>query len=580
MEPISQTSSVNTLNTMANYLSGYHTYYLEKPYRLDYIDMNLCDIIGYNPTEIRIIFKNKYSQMIYEKDRDKFLEFVNKLAEKEQTLSIQYRMVCKDGHIAFINDITTSHRLEDGHMYACSVIADMSRIQEKTYTEFLSISDQLVSRYGFLRCTCDKYPRLTYINEQMKDYLGVTAENARQLDWISENIYFMIPYDERVAFQENLQKCLDTKLPLHIEHNFTRVDNSSIRLIGWISLIENELGEKEFMIICMPAVENHVASRSAYNDAYFLALKKAYTSMFKVDLINKTVECIHGLDTSAIGSPYSVQVPVKDSISFWLNKHVIPEDYDKTNDFFYKIANAPEGWDNSPVLQDNFHLKWPDGFIYNTLGVAVQMDETSVLLCCRRATHGKPACITDDTIEQTKDNVYDFQKIHGDTASEKNVYNNDTQNEDEEPLSDVYIQTEGIFARTFGHFDLFVNGVPVIFSNAKEKELMALLIDRNGGTISPHEAISYLWEDETITDKLSTRYRKLAMTLKNTLAKYGIEHILINNRGVRSVNVSAITCDYYEMISGNEKYKSAFHNSYMMDYSWAEDTLATLWDYS
>jgi hypothetical protein len=473
-------------------------------------------------------------------------------------------------------------------MYACSVIADISKLEEKTYTEFLSISDQLVSRYGFMRCTCDKYPKLTYINDQMKNYLGVTAENANQLDWISENIYFMIPYDERVAFQENLQKCLDTKLPLHIEHNFTRINNSSIRLVGWINLIENEFEEKEFMIICMPAIENHVASCSAYNDAYFLALKKAYTSMFKVDLINKTVECIHGLDTSAIGSPYSVQVPVKDSISFWLNKHVIPEEYDKTNDFFHRIANAPEGWDNAPVIQDNFHLKWPDGIVYNTLGVAVQLDESSVLLCCRRATHGKPIIQPDNANEKKeekgKSNIYEFQKAYNDSHSEENQNKvqayDDTSNDDEEPLSDVYIQTEGIFARTFGHFDLFVNGIPVIFSNAKEKELMALLIDRNGGTISPHEAISYLWEDETITDKLSTRYRKLAMNLKNTLAKYGIEHILINNRGVRSVNVSAITCDYYEMISGNEKYKSAFHNSYMMDYSWAEDTLATLWDYS
>jgi hypothetical protein len=70
------------------------------------------------------------------------------------------------------------------------------------------------------------------------------------------------------------------------------------------------------------------------------------------------------------------------------------------------------------------------------------------------------------------------------------------------------------------------------------------------------------------------------MGLKNTLAKHNIEHIVINNHGVRNINVSAITCDYYELLAGNEHYKKMFHNFYMSDYSWAEDTLATLWDYS
>jgi two-component SAPR family response regulator len=137
-----------------------------------------------------------------------------------------------------------------------------------------------------------------------------------------------------------------------------------------------------------------------------------------------------------------------------------------------------------------------------------------------------------------------------------------------------------IFVRTFGHFDLFLNGRPIAFSNAKEKELMALLIDRRGGTLTSGEAISYLWENEEPDDRVTRRYRKLAMGLKNTLTKYGIEHILINNHGIRSIDVSAIECDYYELLKGNSEYKNSFHNLYMSDYSWAEETLATLWDYS
>jgi hypothetical protein len=141
-------------------------------------------------------------------------------------------------------------------------------------------------------------------------------------------------------------------------------------------------------------------------------------------------------------------------------------------------------------------------------------------------------------------------------------------------------ESSEIFARTFGHFDLFVRGVPVIFSGTKEKELMALLIDRKGGTLTSNEAISYLWPDEDMCEKLSSRYRKLAMKLKNTLTKYGIERILINNHGIRNIDVSAITCDCYEMLAGNEKYCKVFSNSYMADYSWGEETLAKLWNYT
>jgi DNA-binding SARP family transcriptional activator len=152
--------------------------------------------------------------------------------------------------------------------------------------------------------------------------------------------------------------------------------------------------------------------------------------------------------------------------------------------------------------------------------------------------------------------------------------------ETDTPKSSSESLPKGIFARTFGHFDLFVDGSPVTFSTPKEKELMALLIDRNGGTLSSSEAISYLWEDEEPDERVTRRYRKLAMHLKKTLESYEIDHILITNHGVRSINVSALTCDYYELLAGNEQYRKAFHNSYMTDYSWGEETLASLWDYS
>jgi hypothetical protein len=34
------------------------------------------------------------------------------------------------------------------------------------------------------------------------------------------------------------------------------------------------------------------------------------------------------------------------------------------------------------------------------------------------------------------------------------------------------------------------------------------------------------------------------------------------------------------MLAGNEKYRKIFSNSYMEDYSWGEEMLAKLWNYT
>lgn len=49
-----------------------------------------------------------------------------------------------------------------------------------------------------------------------------------------------------------------------------------------------------------------------------------------------------------------------------------------------------------------------------------------------------------------------------------------------------------IYVRTFGHFDIFVNENPVMFKSNKAKELLALLVDRRGGTVTTDQIIGTL----------------------------------------------------------------------------------------
>lgn len=93
------------------------------------------------------------------------------------------------------------------------------------------------------------------------------------------------------------------------------------------------------------------------------------------------------------------------------------------------------------------------------------------------------------------------------------------------------VRNAHIFIRTFGYFDVFVDGVPILFRSEKAKELLALLVDRRGGYVSSSEAISILWENEPLSDQTRSRYRKVAMRLKDTLEQFGVSEIMESTQG-------------------------------------------------
>lgn len=134
-----------------------------------------------------------------------------------------------------------------------------------------------------------------------------------------------------------------------------------------------------------------------------------------------------------------------------------------------------------------------------------------------------------------------------------------------------------VLIRTFGYFDVFVDGRPIAFRNEKTKELLALLVDRKGGYVSSEEAIGYLWEDEPASPLVLARYRKVALRLKNLLGEYGISDIVETVSGKRRLVTDRVECDLYQYLSGEERFVSLFAGSYLTNYSWAEVTLGELY---
>lgn len=136
-----------------------------------------------------------------------------------------------------------------------------------------------------------------------------------------------------------------------------------------------------------------------------------------------------------------------------------------------------------------------------------------------------------------------------------------------------------VYVKTFGHFDVFVDDKPIMFRSQKAKELLALLIDRQGGTVNTDQIICALWEDRPNDESTQNLCSKVVKSLQKELKEYQLQDLLVSNRGVKRINMDLFDCDLYDMLSGSSQAKEQFTGDYMLDYSWAEDRIGQLCRY-
>lgn len=124
--------------------------------------------------------------------------------------------------------------------------------------------------------------------------------------------------------------------------------------------------------------------------------------------------------------------------------------------------------------------------------------------------------------------------------------------------------------QTFGGFDIFVDGKPLVFKRAKAKELFALLIDRRGNVLTAREAICLLYDDDE-NDRVKLNYfRTLVYDIRRTLSEAGVPEILVRSRNALAVRTDLIDCDSYRFLLGDPVAINSYRHDYMIHYSWAE----------
>ena len=129
-----------------------------------------------------------------------------------------------------------------------------------------------------------------------------------------------------------------------------------------------------------------------------------------------------------------------------------------------------------------------------------------------------------------------------------------------------------IQARTFGSFELLVDGAPAAFRQAKGKELLAYLVDRQGGSVTRAEAFSILWEDRMYDRPMQKQFDAILRSLRDTLAECGAGDILEMKKGILRVRPEMISCDAWRFFSGDAEAVNAYRGEYMRGYAWASDT--------
>ncbi|MBQ8827722.1 MAG: PAS domain-containing protein [Clostridia bacterium] len=656
----------NTEEILENHISGFHKYVFETPARVTYVSKNLCDMTGFSKDELSDEKEDGYVLLIYPDDKGKYCSFINSFADKEQTATLQYRIVKKDGTLLYVKDTVVSKKTEDGKIIGYSVLSDITELKKEN--ESLRFLNDTVP-CGIIRFTCEKQPRVTYINDRMQKMLRFPEVKAGEMDYeeiYKDNIYLIIPIEDRRRFHHLLKHVYSKDESIAGEITILRCDGTKAYLYGWVSKRVNEHGQEEFQSVCMDITEKYRMKKENEKDRYISALAEVYDKIFEYNFLNNTVRYMYGHGFDVLRQIKNIPMQLKDGTEHWIDTIVFEEDRDSVRMYFEKIYQSNLRSESGELPQIKFRAVSRHGDIDTYMGIFIAMDESVGLFCCRaissenetdslrnenislrtmnesmhdlvmrfseglvafeiKGNYVKPLYSSEnvrrffgyskeewipmtekgqpleqfiskcgikyETVQKLlEENEAEFTYFDIKSNAERRIkaicsrkledsdapryvmlHNLDNRSYDVKPT-----EKSRVYIRTFGYFDVFVDGKPILFRNKKSKELFALLVDRRGGFVSSEEAISFLWEDEEANSVTLARYRKVALRLKNILEEYGISDTVEAIDGKRRIVTEKVGCDLYEYLSDSEKYAQLFKGSYLTNYSWGEVTLGEL----
>lgn len=136
-------------------------------------------------------------------------------------------------------------------------------------------------------------------------------------------------------------------------------------------------------------------------------------------------------------------------------------------------------------------------------------------------------------------------------------------------------QNKDIYIQTFGRFLVKKNNKPIKLVG-KAKEILALIVTRQGKEISNEEIYSTIWEDREHSNINMAVYYNALRRLKEALKKEGLEELLVSTARGQLVNTDMFNCDYYIWKEQNKELKDRFEGEFLSEYTWGEPILAEI----
>ncbi len=401
--------SLNNMEDILNrQISGFHQYIIGDTIHVSYVSQNLCEMTGVREEELLHDSQDLYALLVHPEDREKYHRLMHELTRAEQMLSAEYRLVKRDGVCIYVRDTVTTCRREDGLLIANSVLTDITDIKkENTDLQFLNETIPC----GFLKYTCEKQPKITYINQKMIDILRFPEGQEGELDYLEMykgNIFLMIPMEERRRFSKYLNRVYSSANPIAGEMAMLRCDGTRAYVFGWVTKTVNERGVEEFQSVCMDITERHQVRKSRETKRYMKALKDVYDEIFEFNMDANTVKCLHCSATSTFKKYEDIAVRIEDALEKWLLSAVASEKRDEVRRFFINYLQQRMLEAEAKPPQISYEALSASGEIKNYTGVFIKVDESVSFYCCREVRDTAETVVLRNENEQLKELVMHF----------------------------------------------------------------------------------------------------------------------------------------------------------------------------
>lgn len=388
-------------------ISGFHQYALTDPCHLVFASKNLCEMVELDENELLSDTDDLYIRLVHPADKQLYSSFINELSLNEQKLTFQYRLVKKDGSIIYVSDTLTSKRLSDGTMVGYSVLTDITKL--KTQNDNLMFLNQTIP-CGFLKYTCEKQPKITYINEQMLKTLRFPEVKDGELDYLElykENIFLMIPIEERRRFSLYLNRVYNKSAPIAGEMTVLRCDGTKARLFGWVTKCINEQGVEEFQSVCMDVTERYNLKKAKEAKRYIDALTDVYDKIFEYDLANNTVKCLYGQNSPMFKWIENIPMQMDEATKKWIMNTVCNDDRERVKAFFDDFCKRRLFKSDSKPPQITYKACSSSGEIKQYNGMFIKLGDSVSLYCLR--------CVPDaeesDSLRSENESLKNMQEL-------------------------------------------------------------------------------------------------------------------------------------------------------------------------